>query len=298
MGRKRGSGEAGKRVRKSVGQGAHRGALRAPFPSQETESQTSQIREIAVPGPVPRFEIPDWAERYGVVAGITGRGTEPGRGFDLGLWSDAPVGEVMSRWRAFRRELPEFSAVALGNQVHGVEIMNLDTGRGWIQVEGVDGWITTAPGILLTVTIADCVPVYLLAPGRGVALLHAGWRGTAGGILERGAEQLRGRTACSWSDIVMHCGVGICGPCYEVGSEVMHGCGAPAEGEGPWHIDLRERLRDQAGRLGLQQITTSARCSAHDRTSFYSHRASQGSDGRMVAYIGMTGGSLDPSASG
>ena len=254
----------------------------------------SEVRESLVAGPVPRFEIPGWREQYGVIAGVTGRGPEPGRGFDLGLWSDAPVGEVMTRWRAFRRGLPEFSAVVLGNQAHGVEVMNLDAGRGWIQVEGIDGWITTAPGILLTVTIADCVPVYLVVPGRGVALLHAGWRGTAGGILERGAEQLRGRTACSWSDIVMHCGVGICGPCYEVGSEAMQGCGAPAEGAGPWHLDLRERLRDQAGRLGLNQITTSAWCSAHDRASFYSHRASRGTDGRMVAYVGMASASPPP----
>ena len=280
MGSQRDSGAAGRRGKTSAEKGERRGALPAPFVA-------SELREIPVPGAVPRLEIPGWREQYGVIAGITGRGAEPGRGFDLGLWSDAPVGEVMSRWRAFRRELPGFRAVALGNQVHGVELMNLDAGHGWIQIEGIDGWITTAPGILLTVTIADCVPVYLVVPGRGVALLHAGWRGTAGGILERGAEQLRGRTACSWSDIVMHCGVGICGPCYEVGSEVMQGCGAPAEGEGPWHIDLRERLRDQAGRLGLNQITTSAWCSAHDRTSFYSHRASRGSDGRMVAYIGM-----------
>lgn len=250
----------------------------------------SEICEAPVPGKVPRFEIPDWRERYGVVAGITGRGSEPGRGFDLGLWSDAPVGEVMTHWRAFRRELPEFTAAALGNQVHGVEVMSLEAGRGWIQVEGVDGWITTAPRILLTVTIADCVPVYLLVPGRGVALLHAGWRGTAGGILGRGVDRFLGGTGCSAADIVMHTGVGICGPCYEVGSEVMEGCGMAAEGQGPWHLDLRVRLTDQARQLGLQQITTSGWCSAHDRASFYSHRASGGADGRMVAYIGMLAG--------
>ncbi|HEY0350612.1 MAG TPA: polyphenol oxidase family protein, partial [Gemmatimonadales bacterium] len=97
----------------------------------------------------------------------------------------------MSRWLAFRRGMFEFPAVVLGNQVHGVEIMRIDGGTGWIQIEGIDGWITTTPGILLTVTIADCVPVYLVAPGRGVALLHAGWRGTAGEILGRGLERLR-----------------------------------------------------------------------------------------------------------
>ncbi len=243
------------------------------------------IRESPVHGSTPRFEIPGWREQYGVVAGITGRGAGPD--FDLGLWSTAPVGDVMSRWLAFRRDLSGFHAFALGNQVHGVEVMSLDAGRGWIQIEGVDGWITTAQGILLTVTIADCVPVYLVAPGRGVALLHAGWRGTAGRILDRGVERLKAETGCLAADVVMHCGVGICGECYEVGSEVMEGCGAEALGQGPWHLDLREQLTSQARALGLVHVTTSAWCSAHDRSSFFSHRASGGGDGRMVAFIGM-----------
>ena len=263
------------------GAGAGRGAQRAPLVA-------SELRETPVPGPVPRFEIPGWQERYGVTAGITGRGTEPGRGFDLGLWSQEPVGEVMSRWLAFRRALPGFHAVALGNQVHGVELMSVDAGRGWIQVEGIDGWITTAPGILLSVTVADCVPVYLVAPGRGVALLHAGWRGTADRILTRGVERLKAETGCLGSDIVMHCGVGICGQCYEVGSEVLLGCGVAAVGGGPWHIDLRERLAAEAYELGLTLISSSTWCSAHDRTGFYSHRASGGTDGRMVAYMGLS----------
>ena len=243
------------------------------------------VRETPTPSAVPRFEIPSWQEKFGVVAGITGRGSPEGRGFDLGLWSKEPVGEVMSRWLALRRAMASFHAIVLGNQVHGVEIMRIDAGTGWIQIEGIDGWITTTPGILLTVTIADCVPVYLVAPGRGIALLHAGWRGTAGEILGRGLERLRSAVG-SRHDIVMHCGVGICGACYEVGSEVMTGCGVPPLGAGPWHLDLRSRLVEQAAALGLKQVTTSSWCSAHDRTTFFSHRASGGTDGRMVAYMG------------
>ena len=89
MGKRRESGEAGKRGSEA------RSELRP--------SSRPSFAKPLFPEPFPRFEIPDWRERYGVVAGITGRGSEPGRGFDLGLWSDAPVGEVMSRWRAFRR---------------------------------------------------------------------------------------------------------------------------------------------------------------------------------------------------
>ena len=196
----------------------------------------------------------------------------------------------MSRWRTFRQELRGFYTVVLGNQVHGTEVMSLDSGSGWIQIDGIDGWVTRTPGVLLTVTVADCIPVYLVAPGRGVALLHSGWRGTAGGILDRGLERLSAVTGCPPADILMHCGVGICGRCYEVGFEVMAGCGMPATGPGPWKLDLRKRLTERAKPLGVDQVTSSSWCSAHHRSFFYSHRASGGTDGRMVAYIGRPAG--------
>jgi YfiH family protein len=241
------------------------------------------VLETPVPGSIPRFEIPEWRQRHGVLAGITGRG------FDLGLWSDQPVGEVMSRWLAFRRAMEDFEAFALGNQVHGVAVSSLDGGRGWVYRDGIDGWTTIAPGVLLTITVADCIPVYLLVPGRGVALLHAGWRGAAGGILKRGVDQLTAATKSSAADVLMHCGVGICGSCYEVGHEVLAGFGVPANTEGPWHLDIRDHLLQQAHQIGLTQTTASPLCSAHDRSAFYSYRASRGKDGRMVAYIGLLG---------
>jgi YfiH family protein len=269
MDKERDSGAAGQRGR------AEGGAHQAPFVA-------SEIREAPVPGSIPQYEIPRWQEQFGVTAGITGRD------FDLGLWSNQPVGDVMSRWRTFRRAFPGYHAAVLGNQVHGVEVATMESGRGWIQVEGIDGWITTTPGILLTVTVADCVPVYLVAPGSAVALLHAGWRGTAGGILRHGLDRLKAESGRSAAEIVMHCGVGICGPCYEVGSEVMEACAAPVNGGGPWYLDLRAQLIAQARALGVIDSSLSSWCSAHDRNNFYSHRASAGSDGRMVAYLGMT----------
>lgn len=243
-------------------------------------------REDPVPGAVPRLELREWRE-LGLAAGITGRGEAEGRGFDLGLWTEAPVGEVMGRWRALRAALDGAEAVVLGNQVHGAEVMTVGGGRGWLQVEGIDGWVTTTPGTFLAVTVADCIPVYLAVPWRGVGLLHAGWRGVAAGILPTGLEQLMLATGAAPGDVLMHCGVGICAGCYEVGSEVMRGCGIAAGGPGPWHLDLRAELARQAAEHGVEQITISTWCSAHDRPRFYSHRASRGADGRMVAYLGM-----------
>jgi YfiH family protein len=252
---------------------------------------TSDIQEEEITGPVPRYEIPGWRQRFGVAAGITGRGngSQP---FDLGLWTSQPVGEVMSRWKALRAAEREFSSHLLGNQVHGSAVSwHNGMAPGWTQIEGVDGHATETAGLMLYVTVADCIPVYLINPSSGrVGLLHAGWRGTAAGILERGCERLVGPTGSSISDLVMHCGVGICGACYEVGSEVMEGLGLAPSGPGPHHADLRQVLLAQAKALGIREISISSWCSAHHHDRFFSHRASRGSDGRMVAYLGRTVG--------
>jgi len=241
---------------------------------------------------VPRLELREWAERYGVVAGITGRGQSGFEGgFSLGLWSEENVGQVMTRWRAFRAAFrPAFGAVILSHQVHGSAVRwHRQADDGWLVLDGVDGHATGSRGVLLAITVADCIPVYLVVPEKGVvALLHAGWRGTAGGILERGVKLLEEEACAVASNIVMHCGIGICGECYEVGSEVLAQLGAhlpPEAASG--HVDLRDLLARQAQRLGLTEVTCSPWCSAHDRAQFFSHRASGGRDGRMVAYLGM-----------
>ena len=231
---------------------------------------------------VPRLELTDWAERYGLVAGLTLRP------MSLGLWSDEPVGQVMSRWRAFYAAFSaRFPTIVLSHQVHGSIVQWHEAmPAGWLILDGVDGHATGEAGMLLTITVADCIPVYLVVPKKGaIALVHAGWRGTAAGILGHGVEILKRQAFAKGSDIVMHCGVGICGECYEVGAEVAGRFGGTAA-TGPVHLDLRAILARQARELGIENVTISPLCAAEDRNRFYSHRASGGRDGRMVAYLG------------
>lgn len=236
--------------------------------------------------PVPRMELRGWRERFGVVAGITTRGTAADP-FDLGLSSHEPIGRVLGQWAAFRTAEPGFPLVALGRQVHGTEVVWHERGRGWLLLDGVDGHATDAAGILLTVTVADCTPVYLLDSATGaMALLHAGWRGASGRILERGIRLLQGRVGTMPRDIVMHCGVAICGPCYEVGSEVFDAFGLPIPTGGKGPLDVRAQLVRQAEGLGVGEISVSTHCSGHDQALFHSHRRSLGVDGRMIAYLG------------
>lgn len=244
------------------------------------------LRETIVPDRVPRMELAEWRTEFGVVAGITTRGT-PDAPWDLNLSGADTVGATLDRWGAFRNAEPGFALVTLGRQVHGTEVAWHEAGRGWLLLDGVDGHATAAAGILLAVTVADCTPVYLLDPVSGaMALLHAGWRGASGRILERGIRLLAGRTGADPSGIVMHCGVSICGACYEVGPEVFEAFGLPAPPAGKGPLDVRARLVEQARDLGVTRVTVSPCCSGHDAGLFHSHRRSGGRDGRMVAYLG------------
>lgn len=233
------------------------------------------------------LELVEWRERFGVVAGITTRGDD-GR-FDLGLWSGAaPVATALERWGRLRAAFaPQFSGATLSRQVHGRRIRWHDRGGdGWLLLDGYDGHVTAAQGLLLVVSVADCVPVYLAGRQGGVVgLLHAGWRGIAAGVLEAGLEEFSTHAAISTSDIVMHCGVSICADCYEVGPEVILNV-TGRRVEGPRTLDLRAELARRGADRGVAGVTVSPYCTRHDAGLFHSHRASGRAAGRMAAYLG------------
>jgi len=242
------------------------------------------LREAEGRRAVPVVELAQWAERYGLTAGIT---TRDGN-FNLGWLTPDPSAEVVERWRRFAAAMaPAFPTMVAGLQVHGRRIAVHDApAPGWTILDGVDGHATKRAGVLCCVTVADCIPVYLAHPPSGaVALVHAGWRGVAGGAVQAGLEALRDLGATEVADIVIHCGVGICGECYEVGCEVLSAVsGAPCNEPGP--LDLRAAIVLQARDAGVHRVTVSPWCSAHDAHRFFSHRRSGGVDGRMVAYLG------------
>ena len=243
------------------------------------------LSEHRLPAPdVPLFELEPWRE-MGFRAGITGRDGD----FDLGLFAGGPARSVLGNWLRFAASMrPAFPAIAVAHQVHGSKLLeHAERGTGWLVREGFDGHLTSRAGLLLTVTVADCIPVYLAhPPSASVALLHAGWRGIASGILEAGIQALCSASRCQPREIVMHCGVGICGDCYEVGHEVIKELTGRSVREAE-RIDLRTVLAERAFQAGVRDVTVSSWCSAHDTGSFFSHRRSRGLDGRMVAYLGV-----------
>ncbi len=250
-----------------------------------TETAARVLAERAVAnGGVTRYELAEWSEEYGIVAGVTARDHQ----FDLSLWSETPIGTAMGRWQALRHAVGSgFDGVVVSRQVHGTELgVYHDPASGFLICEGLDGHVSADAGLLLTVTVADCIPVYLVDPeSRALGVLHAGWRGVAGRILERGIETLCEVARTVPANLVIHCGVGICGSCYEVGPEVSEAVLGDAAPERIL-LDLRDVLTGRAQALGVGRVTTSPWCTAHDNDRFYSHRRSGGADGRMAAYLG------------
>ena len=245
-----------------------------------------ELAEQRVADPViPRAELAEWRERFGLVAGLTLRGGNGG--FSLGLATEEPIGQVMGRWRSFLHAMrPAFLAVQAAPQVHSARVTwHEQVGPGLHLAEPCDGHATAQRGLLLAVTIADCIPIYLVAGKRMFALLHAGWRGIAEGVLERGVALVAERSGVPAERMVVHLGVGICGGCYEVGPEVVKAL----EGRRvrrPTQLDLRDVLARRAERLGVGEVSRSPLCTSCQRDEFFTHRGSDGRDGRMVAYLG------------
>jgi polyphenol oxidase len=186
-----------------------------------------------------------------------------------------------------------------------------------------DGLITNAPGLLLAIKTADCVPVLVAdIKRRVVGALHAGWRGTAARIAEKGVGEMRRQFGSLPRDLRAAIGPSIRRCCYQVGPEVraqfesqfsyanhlfeevfdsnaIHvrypllflNQRAPGHGGlGPEiHLDLVEANRRQLEDAGLREehISIVEGCTACDPTRFFSHRAEFGKTGRMMAVIGI-----------
>jgi hypothetical protein len=133
----------------------------------------------------------------------------------------------------------------------------------------------------MAVSIADCVPVFIAHQSGAAALLHSGWRGTAGRIIERALDVFEDRGIPA-SELVVHLGPAICGACYEVSPDVFERLTGRST-DRPTTVDLRVLIADHARLRGARRISISASCTRCNNDRFYSHRA--GDAGRQLAVL-------------
>ena len=201
----------------------------------------------------------------------------------FGLSGLDPVGEVMSRWTRLQDDLsPHARRCVIGRQVHGTTVITHRGGwEGLLRTGEADGHLAAERGIILTVSIADCVPIFIAHSSGLVGLLHSGWRGTVGRIVDSGINAF-GRLGIAPDELRVHLGPSICGRCYEVSQEVREQLtGEPATRAG--NVDLRSLIAEHARDLGVRDLSVSADCTKCDNDKYFSHRA--GDTGRQIAVI-------------
>ncbi len=220
-----------------------------------------------------------------------GASSGPYRSLNLDSWGDDDPQAV----RDNRTVLAGYADVgperiAQARQVHATDVLQIaddadlpgaDLGR----VRDADGTATALPRTPCVVLCADCVPVALVA-GRGVAMVHAGWRGLAAGVLESGLRALD--AVCSGSGPVTAAIGPSAGPCcYEVGDEVhaaLAGTGssaasAPRVGG---HADLWAAARARLRAAGVEHVLTAGECTICAPDDYFSYRRDAGTTGRQA----------------
>lgn len=221
-------------------------------------------------------------------------------------WEAEGVQERVRRLWLRLRDAGEFPAegFAFTRQVHGTDIKYVaEEDRHMpplpVRPGDCDGLITDRPGVPLCVFTADCVPVLLSEPERGiVCAVHSGWKGTVKdmmGAAVRSIKAMGGRP----ENIRAAIGPAASGCCYETGPEVKEAVeallGADAEGlcpdeegvPGKYMVDLKGTNRRRLIQLGVkaENIDVSADCTMCMSDVYWSHRVTKGRRGTMASII-------------
>lgn len=163
-------------------------------------------------------------------------------------------------------------------QVHGSTVVRLAEANGGMPLAQADGQATALRGVAPTALVADCLPVAVAADGA-VAMLHAGWRGLAAGVIEAGISALREAGGVGPISAAIGPGAGPC--CYEVGAEVRARFGEPGS-----RLDLKAIARGRLERAGVGQIHDVGLCTiCSGAEMFFSHRRDHGVTGRQAGIV-------------
>lgn len=223
---------------------------------------------------------------------------------NLGLTRGDDPACVRENYRRFFSAIGAGGAyVAMCNQVHGAQVRTITTADVKADLyeklgyEG-DGMITAIPGVTLVIFSADCIPVLLYDPCRRViGAVHAGWRGTAAGIVTEAVERMKLVYGCRPEDILAAVGPGIGPDCFETHEDVpnamMAAVASPAlsyiaiKENGKFAVDLKginARRLELAG-LDPANIAVSTDCTACMENKYWSHRRQGEARGSMAAAI-------------
>jgi hypothetical protein len=203
-----------------------------------------------------------------------------------------------NRYRAFRALGRDPRSMFDVWQVHSADVVIAQTPHFSLPTEfKADAILTDQPGVTLFMRFADCVPILLHDPKRGVAgIVHAGWQGTVKKILKETIQVMQAAYGSAPADILAAIGPSIGPDHYEVGPDVIERVRASFNGDslsllqthaGRVHFDLWAANRLTLEQAGVGQVEVAELCTACAPDDWYSHRAQNGKTGRFGALVGL-----------
>lgn len=168
------------------------------------------------------------------------------------------------------------------NQVHGTDCLRMDRNSP-VPRQGDAAW-TNRDGVVLAVMVADCLPILITSrDGEEIAVVHAGWKGLAAGVIEAAIGEFHGNNLMAWmGPAIGHCH-------YEVDDTVKDafkddtGFG-PGRDADHWMLDLYAVAGKRLAGAGITAVYGGGFCTCCDSERFFSYRR-DGATGRMAALI-------------
>jgi hypothetical protein len=206
-------------------------------------------------------------------------------------WLTDDERSAVARNRATLQDELGAPALSFVHQVHGAEVRRITAGTGVLdpgqrQRPRLDGQATDRRDVALVALVADCLPIALAAQGRA-AMLHAGWRGLAAGMVAAGVAAMRELGARGELCAAIGPGAGPC--CYAVGDEVHEAFAAIPEAHAGRHLDLKAVAAHQLRAAGVPTVADIAICTiCSDPALLFSHRRDHGITGRQAGVAWLT----------
>ncbi|WP_413854344.1 peptidoglycan editing factor PgeF [Candidatus Ruminimicrobium bovinum] len=177
------------------------------------------------------------------------------------------------------------SKIVFASQIHGTSVQKVSSADANSFIPNCDGLITDDKNIYLCIFTADCMPVFMADKNKkAVALIHAGWRGLAAGILNNAVLSFKNNFNIEANNIDIYIGPHIKQCCYQVGEEVLNVFNVNNSNNS--YLSLAQQAKKQLNVLGVKSVVVSPYCTYHNSEQFFSYRKEK-TDGRIMSLIGL-----------
>jgi YfiH family protein len=183
--------------------------------------------------------------------------------------------------------------VIIPQQIHGNGCVTIKKTDKLKKKYRGDAILTNRRDIFLTISVADCIPIFLIEPKRKViGLIHAGWRGTLLGIAKQAIRKAKKEFGCKPKDFTLLFGPAIQKCCYEISNGIAilfdEDCLTRIPGKQP-KLDLIFANLKQFLNCGVkrEKIFVAKDCTCCNKEMFHSFRRDKDEAGRMIAFLGI-----------